>query len=154
MRNNFLGKIDRHERDIFMTVEVALAGCDNGLRTGLDEVVHDGEVVRRQIPKHVDVVLEEAKIDARRVIVVEVPQRALVDQLRNSLNRTGEQKGMVNHDLEVLLLREIDQFLSLCGSAGKRLLNEDMFAIFKRRFRQLVVSPHRRDDRDHVNIRR
>jgi hypothetical protein len=37
-------------------------------------VVHDREVVRGEVPDHVHVVLEEAEIDAHRVVVEQITQ--------------------------------------------------------------------------------
>ena len=36
---------------------------------------------------------------------------------------------MVHHDLEILLLGQVDQFLPLGGIAGERLLNEHMLTV-------------------------
>jgi hypothetical protein len=59
VRNDLLGEIDGHEGHILVAVQVPLPGCNHGLGAGLDEIVHDGQVMRRQVPKNVDVVLEE-----------------------------------------------------------------------------------------------
>ena len=40
----------------------------------LDQVIHDRQIVRRQVPDHVDVVLEQAEIDAHRIVVIKIAQ--------------------------------------------------------------------------------
>ncbi len=69
---------------IFVAVQMTLPGGDDGLRAWLDEVIHDREIVRRQVPEHVDVVLEQAQIDPRRIVVIELAQRSFVDQTGGS----------------------------------------------------------------------
>ena len=55
---------------------VGAVGGDRDRRaaTGQDEV-EDREVVRREVPEHVDVRLHEAQVDAHRVDVLEVAER-------------------------------------------------------------------------------
>src|ERR1700721_3585491 len=61
---------------------------------------------------------------------------------------------MVDHNLEVFLLPQIDQFLCLHGIACKRLLNEYVFTVFECRLGQVVVRPNRRDHGDGIDVRR
>jgi hypothetical protein len=58
---------------------VRRAGGRHGARALGDEIVDDGEVVRREIPEHVGVALEEPEIDAHRVEVVQLAELAAVD---------------------------------------------------------------------------
>ena len=55
----FSGKYKRHECDIFVPVQMPLTGGNHTIGLALDEMVHDGKIMRRQIPKHVDVVLKQ-----------------------------------------------------------------------------------------------
>ena len=98
-----LGEIKRHEGHIFVAVQMPLPGRDDRLRACFDEVIHDGKIVRRKVPKHVDIVLEEAQIDASGIVVVELSQSSFLEQLRDFLHRAGEQEGVVDHDLEIFL---------------------------------------------------
>ena len=79
----------------------------------VDQVAHDREVVRSQIPDDVYVVLEQPEIDPHRVIVEELAERAVVNQLADLANCAGKQEGMIHHDPQVLLVRQFDQFLRL-----------------------------------------
>ena len=59
---------------------------------------------------------------------------------------------MVHHDLKVLLLRKVDQFLSLRGIAGERLFYEHVLAIFQGRLCQFEVCPDRGNDCNGVDL--
>ena len=59
---------------------------------------------------------------------------------------------MVHHDLEILLLGQLDQLFGLRGVAGEGLLDKDVLAILQRRFGQLVVRPDRRDNGDGIDL--
>ena len=45
-------------------------------RARLEEMVHDGEVVDREVPDHVHVALEQPEVHPRGVVVVELAQLA------------------------------------------------------------------------------
>ena len=151
MRDDLLREVQRHKGHIFVAVQMSLAGCDDRFGTCLDEVIHDREIVRRKIPKNVDVVLEKAKIDASGIVVIELSQGSFFKQLPDLLHCAGEQEGMVHHDLEILFLRQVDQFLPLRGIARERLLDKYVLAILQRSFCQLIVRPDRSDDGDGVD---
>src|SRR5215472_18914355 len=68
--DDVLWEIDGHERNVFDAVQVLLAGGDNGFRLLLDQVIHDREVVRRQVPNNAHVVLKQAQVDAQRIVVI------------------------------------------------------------------------------------
>ena len=136
-----------------MAVQMPLPSRDDRLGTCLDEVIHDGKIVRRKIPENVDIVLEKPQVDASGIVVVELSQSSFVKQLADLLHRAGEEEGVIHHDLEILLSREVDQFLPLRGIAGERLLNENVLTVLQRSFRQLVVGPDRSNDRNSVDLR-
>ena len=81
MRDDVAGKVDRDERHVGVAVQVVAAGGHDRFRLLADDVVHDRQIVRRQVPHDADVVLEQAEVHARRVEVVERPERAVVDEL-------------------------------------------------------------------------
>ena len=119
-----------------------------------DEVIHDREVVHRKVPKNVDIVLEKAEVDPSGIVIVELSQASFIEQLPDFLHGAREEEGVVHHDLEILLTPEIDQFFSLRGIAGERLLDENVFAILQRGFRQRIMGPNWGHDGDGVNLRR
>src|SRR5439155_6477392 len=106
-------KIKRDIRDVLEVVQVSLSRGYNALRLQADQVVHDGQIVRGQIPDDVDVVLKEPKVDAGGVVVVEAAQDSLIHELSHLAHGAGEQEGVVHHDDQILPLCELDQFFCL-----------------------------------------
>ena len=148
------GKVDGDERHVGMAVQVASARRDDGLRPLADDVVHDREIVRREIPDDADVVLKQSEVDASRIEVVERAERARFDDLPNLPDRAVEEEGVVHHDLQVLAVGQLDQLLRLLRRRRERLLDEHVLAVLERRLGQLVMGPDRRHDRDGVDVRR
>ena len=137
-----------------MPVQVFLACGDDRVGPLPNQVVDDGQIVRSKIPQHVHVMLEETQVHAGGVIVVELAQRIVIHKLADLFHGAGEQEGVIHHDLKILLLRQIDQLLSLSGCRREGLLHENVLPIVKRALGQLKMSPDRRDHRDRVDIRR
>ena len=129
------------------------AGCHDRFRLAFDDMVHDGQVVRRKIPNDADVVLEQPQIDAQRIVVIEIAQRAALGQFANLSDRAGEQERVVHHDRQLLARRQLNQLLRLRRTGGKWLLDEHVLAVFQRLFSQFVVGPNGRDHRDRIDRR-
>ena len=66
--------VERKEGDVRHAIQVAFARRHHGFGLFLDQIVHDRKVVRRQIPDHVNVVLEQAQVHAGGIVVVEIAQ--------------------------------------------------------------------------------
>src|SRR5262245_31630671 len=78
--------------------DVAGATGTDAYRWFLDEMVQDGDVVRCQIPEHVDIALDEAEVDAHRIEVVQLAQVAARNDLLHLAYRTGIDEGVVDHE--------------------------------------------------------
>ncbi len=117
-------------------------------------MVHDGEIVRRQIPDDVHVVLEQSQVHAQRIVVVQIPELAIIHHLADLLDCSGKQERVIHHNLQILAVCQLNQFFRLLRTAGERLLHENVFAIFQSSFRQLVVRPHWSHNRNQVDVRR
>ena len=136
-----------------MGVQVCLTGGDDSLRFLADEIVHDGQIVRRKIPNHIDVVLEKAEINPHGIVIVEISQFTLIDELTDLLHRSRKQKRVTHHQLEVFLQSQFNQFLSLGRIGGKWLFHENMLSVFQGSLGELKMSPDGSDDGDGVNER-
>src|SRR6266853_96398 len=147
-------EIDRDEPHVGVAVQVASAGRDDRLGPLGNDVVHDRQIVRGQIPDHAHVVLEQPEVHARGIEVVQLAQRAAVDQLANLPHGPAEEEGVIHHDLQVLPFSQLDELLGLLRRGCEGLLDEYVFAVRQRGLRQLVMRPDRRDDRDSVDVRR
>src|SRR5215469_16673737 len=98
MTYNSTRKVHGDECHIFVTVDVSLAGGQHRLRLVVDDVIHDRQVVRGEVPDDIYVVLEQSEVHAKRVVVVQVAQGPRIDQFADLLDRACEQERMVDHD--------------------------------------------------------
>src|SRR5229473_5599961 len=69
VRNHVTGEIDGDEGDVHETVQVRFAGRNYGFGLRLDEKIHDGQIMRGEVPEDADVVLEEPQVDPRGIVV-------------------------------------------------------------------------------------
>src|ERR1700691_505633 len=120
----------------------------------MQQVVHDGKIMRREIPNHIAIVLKKSQVHSCRIVVVELAERSLFEQLFYLADRTRKQECVVHHDLKILLLREVDQFFRLSHIAGEWFFHEHMLTILKRCLRQLVMRPHRSNHCNGIDVRR
>ena len=133
---------------------MALAGGTDAFRLGVDQVIHDGEIVRRQVPNHVDIMLKQAEVDARGIVIEELSEDALVDQLADLPDGASEKERVIDHDLQLPGGREIDQLRGLRRRRGERLLDKHVLAVFECRLGELEVGPDGRDHRHRVDVGR
>src|ERR1700682_5265920 len=102
----------------------------------------------RQVPNHVAIVLEESKVDASGIVVVESSQCPVIYKLLDSLHGPGEKEGVIDHDFQVLAVGELYKLFRLRRSTGEWLFDENMLSILKLKLCELEVRPNRSDDRD------
>ena len=72
MRDHVVVEVDRDVGHVLVAVQVALSRGHQEFRFGLDQIIHDREIVGSKIPDHIDIVLEEPEIDPRGIVVVEL----------------------------------------------------------------------------------
>src|SRR5262245_56800288 len=125
---------------------------DDRFRLLMNQVIHDGEIVRGKVPDYVGVILEHPKVDAYRVVVVKRAQRIVFDELVDLPNCGIEQERVVHHDLELLAIRQIDEFFRLANTSSERLFDKDMFAVFERFFSEWKMVGERSNYRDGVDV--
>src|ERR1019366_1852024 len=109
--------------------------------------------MRRQIPDDIAIMLEQAQVDSGRIVVVELAQNAFVEQFPDSSHYARKQERVIHHDLEVLLLGEIDEFFGLRYIASERLLDKHMLAVFESSLGEVVMRPDGSDHRNCVDVR-
>ena len=134
-------------------LDVGRSRGHHGLRLPAQHVEHDRQVVRRQVPDHVHVVLEQAQVDPHGVVVVDLAQRAVVDEMLHLADGPREQEGVVHHDPEVFPLGQVDELLGLGDGVGEGLLDKDVLAGLEGLFGQLEVGEDGRDDGHGVDVR-
>ena len=112
------------------------------------------KIVRRKVPKDVDVMLEESEVHSDGIEVVRITQFADADEFLDLPHRPAKEKRVVHHERQPLALGQLDQFLRLRRRRRERLFDEDVLAVLERPFGELVVGRHRRHDRHRVDVRR
>src|SRR5437660_10883547 len=71
-------------------------------RGAVDQVLHYRDVVRRQVPQHADVVLEQAQVDAHRVVVAKIAQLASADHVVQFFDGRMIDKRVVHHQYQTV----------------------------------------------------
>src|SRR4029453_16223541 len=154
MTDDLVGVVDRDERHVSVAVQVLPAGRHHRLGLLVDNVVHDRQIMRREIPYHADVVLKQPEVYARGIEIVQRTQRALVHDLADLAHGATEEKRVIDHYPQVPLGGQLDQLFGLARVRRERLLDEHVLAVHQRRFGQLVMGPDGRNHRDGVDQRR
>jgi hypothetical protein len=102
-------------------------GGDAG-RQGLQKVVHDGDVVRGQIPDDIDVPAVQAEIQAGRVNVVDVAELAGAYPSPQLAHRGIVLEGVTDHQQPVGLVGDAHHLARLVEAGGQWLLDQDVLA--------------------------
>ncbi len=122
-------------------------------RVSLQHVHQYGEVVRRQVPEDVDIVLEQAQVEPRRVHVVNLAELAARHDLPQRADGRVVLERMTHHQREAHPLRDVNELLTLRAARRERLLHHHVLAREQSRLRQTVVRPDGRGDYDRLDIR-
>ena len=124
------------------------------MRIGIfvEQVVKDRQIVRREVPEHVDVGLEEAQVDAHRVVVAELAKFAGSQGLADTLNRAGEEIGMIDHQDHALAFGQVHQFFRFRDRRAHRLLDQDVLAGEDRLAGKIEMCGDRRGDEHSLDL--
>ncbi len=126
------------------------AGRNRG-RLFLQQVVEHRQVVHREIPDHVHVVLEQAEIHPGAVVVVDLAEIAGADDVPDLLDRAGVDEGVIHHQGQVAARGFLDQPARIVGGGGDRLLHDHMLAGTQRSNGQVVMRRDRGGDQHGVH---
>ena len=101
-----VGHIRRARAGSGVGVKVNLAetaGADGAhlLSWHAHQEIEDRQVVHRQIPKHIDIGAKTPQVRAHRLVVMQAPQAALVDQAAQVLHSGCIDIGMIHHQHQV-----------------------------------------------------
>ncbi len=107
--------------------------------------------MNREVPKDIDILLEQAEIDTDGVIVVNISERAFVHKALNLLDRTSVDEGVIDDDLQPALLSFVEQRFPLLDRAGERFFDPDVLPGFQGFESQRIVRSHRSGDNHGVN---
>ena len=118
------------------------------------QIIHDRNVVRRQIPHDVHISLDDTKVDPHGVEVIEIADLAGRDQLAHFAHRPREDEGVIHREHDAAPLGERTKLFGMVGLGRKRLHDKHVLTRPERRPRQLEVAERRRRDNDQVEVRR
>jgi hypothetical protein len=133
-------------------VGVAGAGGDDAARLAPDQMIDDRQVVRRQVPNDIHVVLEDAEVDAHRVDEQDVADFAFVDEVGHFPYRRAVDEHVIDEQQTADLCGHCDQLFGLGDRGRQRFLDEHMLAAVEGGFRQGEMSPDRGGDDDGVDL--
>ncbi len=146
-----LAEIDAHRGDIFNSrSNVGIAPAVNPLGQFFHNIQHDRDVMRSKVPRHVDVLLKEPQIQPPRTDILNVSDVAPMDDFFDLSNGRRVKERMADHQNQVVLFRQLNQFLALRRRRGHGFLDKCMLACQQAGFRHLVVRLHRCSDNDRV----
>ncbi|MDH6706256.1 hypothetical protein P3T27_002979 [Kitasatospora sp. MAA19] len=125
-----------------------LGGHPDRFDAGRQHEVEDRQVVRGEVPQHVDVRLHQSEVDPHRVEELNVADLAAVHQFADPAHHRGVAEGVVAHQHQPAALGQVDQLGGLGGGGGDRLLHQDVLAGLQRDPHQPVVRGRGRGHRD------
>ena len=77
---------------------MCLSSSDHRLGALFYQVVHDREVVRRKIPNHIYIMLDQPQIDSHGIVIVEASESPFFEELVNLFHSSSEQERVIDHD--------------------------------------------------------
>src|SRR5205807_6182484 len=98
VRDKVTGKFHDQVRDVFDAFfDMTTANSAEAFRLPLDQIIHNRKIVRRQIPKHVDVSLKQTEIDAHRIKVEQISQLGTAHDFFHLAHRAGVNECVIDH---------------------------------------------------------
>ena len=117
------------------------------MHLGREHEVDDREVVWRQVPEDVDVLLDQAEVRPDRVDVIDLAELARAHELAERLDRRGETERVIGHHDEIPRCRLGDDLPTVFDSGGERLLDQYVTACVEGLHGQREVRLRRGRDR-------
>src|SRR5436309_10393718 len=96
--------------------------------------------------------LEQTEVDASRIVIVEVSQRAATNEFMDFAHCAIEQERVIHHDEEIFTLRKLDQFLRLYSGRSKWLFHKNVLSALEGLLGQREVRRNRRHDGDGIDF--
>ncbi len=155
VRNQIVREKDGQVGDVFQPLaDMVRAGGYYGLGSAIQQKIHDGNVMRRQIPNDVDIVLKQTEVDAYGIEIIDVADIAVIQILFDQPHGAGVNKGVIQHQHQLFLIRQFHQFFGLRRGGGHGFFEHHVFAGQQRRLGYLIMGEYRRADRHRIDVRR
>ncbi len=120
------------------------------MRHLLQQKEDDREVVRRQVPKDIGVLPVETEIQAPRINVVKLAERAALDHLAHDADCRVIFERVPDHQHTLALFGDRIQLAALRARHGQRLLDEHVLSGLEQLPRQFEMRLNRGGDNDPV----
>ena len=130
---------------------VAATPHDSVLRR--EHVVEDRQVVRGQVPQHVDVGLDQTEVDPHRIDEEDVAEVPLLDHAGDVLHRRRVAVGVVAHQDAALLGGDGEHLLGVTDAGRDRLLDQHVLAGAQGPHGEIAVRGRRSGDGDGLHGR-
>ena len=127
--------------------------AETASRLRRQHVVDDRQIVNRQIPHDVHVVLKEPQIDPYGIVVVDIAERPGARQLVDLSHRSRIDEGVIDHQDPPASLRRLHEPFGIVRVGAERLLDQDVLAGLQSRHRQLEMRRDGRRNHDRVDTR-
>ncbi len=115
-------------------------------RLVIEHIIDNRQIMRRQIPDDIDIVLKKPEVDADRVHVIEVAQFSVFDQLLDAPHGRVEEVRVIDHEDALFSLRQVDQRLSVLSRGRQRLFHQYMKSRLQAARRQGMMARYRCGD--------
>ncbi len=130
-----------------VVVGMAAAPGRDASGVSLQHVVDDGQIVRREVPHDVDVVLEQPQVDPDAVDVIQFAKLPAGNDLLDEPDGVAEEISVVDHEHPLVPGSQFDEGLGFRDACSQRLLHEYMQARFEAPLRDWEMGRHGSRDR-------
>src|SRR5919204_149264 len=125
--------LEHHERQVRDPgLQIVVSVAVHRDRAGVEPVLDDRDVVRREVPDRIDVAANATEVEPLRVDVVDLPELALPQQLAHVLHGRAEAEGVPHHQDEAGRAGLLAESAAVGRRERERLLDEDMLAGLER----------------------
>ena len=125
---------------------MGLAPAVHAHRHFLQNVQDDGNIVRRQVPGDIDVLLKKPQVQAARTDVSNVTDVTAIHDFFDLPDRRRIKECVTDHQNQPFFVGDLDQLFALFGRGRHRLFNESVLAGQQTGFRHRVMGSDRRRD--------
>ena len=118
----------------------------------IQPVVDDGDIVRSEVPQGIDILTNDAQVQALGVDVIDIAQLARVDIGLHLAHSRVVEKHMPDHEDKPLRVGQFHKLAGFFRGSGQGFLHEDVLARAQYCTGQLEMGVHRRSQHDGIHI--
>src|SRR4029077_12302228 len=117
-----------------------------------ENVQNDRNVMRRQIPSDIDILLEQTKIQAPRINIADLAKVSGLNYFNDFSYGSRIQKRVIDHQNQVVAFGDVNQFLTLLRRRRHGLFDKRMLASEETRLRQRIMGLDRSGNDNRVDV--